>query len=395
MTAAAPGFLELMPDTSTALFALVVLLTGLHVLSAALTAWRVIRRPEPTSPPADHTGSVTLLRPVCGLDPNDETTLGSTFRLADHPDLEIVFCAGRESDAAVPLVRRLIAENPHVRARLLVGDERPTSNPKLNNLVKGWHGTTGTWVIMADSNVLLPPDYVSELMDAYRADTGLVCSPPVGCAPRGWAAEIECAFLNTYQARWQIAADTIGFGFAQGKSMLWRRDLLDAAGGIEALGVDAAEDAAATKIVRAGGRRVRLVDRPYPQPLGRRSLKEIWDRQVRWARLRRATFPIYYLPEILTGAAVPFAALAVAAPDLGLHPLTAVTTLAAFWYATELALAKVAGWHISPWAPVAFVLRDLMLPAVWIEGLTGNGFNWRGNEMSASLSISGARHRQT
>ena len=145
----------------------------------------------------------------------------------------------------------------------------------------------------------------------------------------------------------------------------------------------------------AGARRVRLVDRPYPQPLGRRSFKEIRDRQVRWARLRRATFPIYYLPEILTGAAVPFAALAVAAPDLGLHPLTAVSTLAAFWYATELALAKVAGWHVSPWAPVAFVLRDLMLPAVWIEGLTGNGFNWRGNEMSASLSISGARHRQT
>ena len=41
-------------------------------------------------------------------------------------------------------------------------------------------------------------------------------------------AEVEAGFLNTYQARWQLAADSAGFGFAQGKSMLWRRDLLDA-----------------------------------------------------------------------------------------------------------------------------------------------------------------------
>lgn len=394
MITAEPGYLELMPDTTTVLFALVTLLTGLHVLSAALTAWRT-RRDAVAAPGEAPPGSVALLRPVCGLDPNDEATLGSTFRLDPHPDLDIVFCAARESDAAVPLVRRLISENPHVRARLLIGDDRPTANPKLNNLVKGWHGTRSAWVIMADSNVLLPPGYVAELIAKYRDGTGLVCSPPVGSAPQGLAAEIECAFLNSYQARWQLAADSVGFGFAQGKSMLWRRDLLDAAGGIEALGADAAEDAAATKIVRENGKRVRLVDRPYPQPLGQRRWREIWDRQVRWARLRRATFPTYYVPEILTGAVAPVAAMAAAAPAFGLDPAAAALGLAAFWYAVEAALAKAAGWHLSALSPVAFMLRDLMLPAVWISGLAGNGFTWRGNEMSASLSITARAHRQT
>src|SRR5438128_1355144 len=83
-----------------------------------------------------------------------------------------------------------------------------------------------------------------------RPVTGLVCSPPVGCLPDGVFAELECAFLNTYQARWQCVADSAGYGFAQGKSMLWRRDLLERAGGIRVLASELAEDAASTKVVR-------------------------------------------------------------------------------------------------------------------------------------------------
>ena len=64
----------------------------------------------------------------------------------------------------------------------------------------------------------------------------LVASPPVGCCPEGLWAELEFAFLNTYQARWQYVIDTLGHGFAQGKTMLWRKADLDSAGGIAALG---------------------------------------------------------------------------------------------------------------------------------------------------------------
>src|SRR5690606_15027840 len=147
--------------------------------------------------------------------------------------------------------------------------------------------------------------YVQRLLARWRPDSGLVASPPVGCDPLGFAAELECAFLNTHQARWQYAADSLGFGFAQGKTMLWRRADLDRAGGIGALAGEVAEDAAATKLVRHAGRRVHLVDAPFGQPLGRRRLREVWHRQLRWARLRRASFPWYFLPEILSGALPP------------------------------------------------------------------------------------------
>ena len=70
-----------------------------------------------------------------------------------------------------------------------------------------------------------------------------------------------------------------------------------AGGGIEALGAEIAEDAASTKLDHRAGLRAHLVDRPFQQPLGGAPMRDVWGRQVRWARLRRATFPLYFAPE--------------------------------------------------------------------------------------------------
>ena len=51
-----------------------------------------------------------------------------------------------------------------------------------------------------------------------------------------------------------------------------------------------------------------LVDSPFEQPLGRRTAAEVWARQVRWARLRRKTFPPFFALEILTGCLLPVVA---------------------------------------------------------------------------------------
>ncbi len=227
----------------------------------------------------------------------------------------------------------------------------------------------------------MPRDYIQRLFASWRDDTGLVASPPVGCRPEGIWAEVECAFLNTYQARWQYIVDTFGFGFAQGKTMLWRRADLDAAGGIEALGKEVAEDAAATKVVRGAGLKVRLVDRPLAQPLGRRSAAEVWNRQLRWARLRRASFLLYFLPEIFSGGVLPMIGVAFLASAFGLPVTLCVAGFAALWYGGEMMLAAAAGWHVSPLSPLYGLMRDLLLPVLFVSALRGNDFVWRGNEM--------------
>ena len=342
------------------------------------TGLRAQRSGHCASAPSEVVG-VSLVRPVCGMENHIEETLRSAFHL-DYPRYEVIFCAASANDAAAPLVRRLIAAHPHVPARLLIGNETVSDNPKLNNVCKGWRAAAYDWIVMADSNVLMPRDYIERLRAAWRPDTGVVSSPPAGCRPQGFWAELECAFLNTHQLRWQYTASAIGFGFAQGKSMLYRRSQIERAGGIRLLAAEAAEDAATTKLVRDLGLRVRLVGAPFEQPLGDRSAGEVWARQLRWAQLRQASFRQYYALEILSGSLGPLTAAAyvVAALDL---PLASVVAFAATWYGAEAALARAAGWHLSLKSPAAWMLRDALLPLLWIGGWLGRGFVWRGNEM--------------
>jgi ceramide glucosyltransferase len=335
---------------------------------------------------ADHAAGVSILRPVCGIDNFIEETLRSAFQL-DYPRYEIVFCAADAKDPVIPIVQRLIAAYPDIEARLLIGNTTVSANPKLNNLVKGWHAARYEWVLMADSNVLMPKDHLQRMLSVWRPDTGLVCSPPIGGAPENVWAELECAFLNTYQARWQYFADGIGLGFAQGKAMLWRREFLGSAGGIDALGSEIAEDAAATKLIRALGLRVRLVAPPFVQPLGHRSLADVWDRQLRWARLRRITFKSFFVPELFVGAVPPLAAAAALTVAAGWPMIGTLVPLVAAWYAAEVLLAYCAGWPLSLWSIPVLMLRDALCPALWIAAWVGDEFEWRGNAMSGAIDI--------
>lgn len=356
----------------------------LHLCTCGLVIYRCWRKhaPVPAEAAAGEAPPVSLICPVRGVDQFDEETLRSSFCL-NYPRYELLFCCADASDPAAALVRRLMAEYPHVRARLLIGDQRCCENPKLNNILKGWDAAVHDWIVISDCNVMMPRDYIQQLRAAWLPDTGLVCSPPIGCRPQGYWAEVECAFLNTYQARWQLAADALGYGFAQGKSMLWRRTFLDASGGLEALGREIAEDAAATKLVRSHRLNVRLVDRPFGQPLGRRSAVTLWARQVRWARLRRATFPLHFIPEILTTGLLPIGCLVFAASALEvLDPATAAAIAITIWYGSEAMIAGIAGWHVSLYSPLAWLSRDLLIPAVWIAAWMSRSFTWRGNDMT-------------
>lgn len=351
---------------------------ALHIASTALAIRRCGRRARVAD--AAPKPPVTVLRPLRGVDPFDELTLTSGFKLS-YPDYELILCCADANDPAAGLARRLIAAHPRTRARLLTGENGTTGNPKLDNLLKGWNASTRDWVLIADCNVLMPPGYIERVLSAWRQDTGLVCAPPIGGMARGLWAEVECAFLNTYQARWQYTADTVGLGFAQGKSMLFHRPHFDNVGGIAALGREIAEDAAATKVVRDMGFRVRLVDQPFPQPLGRRSAGQVWSRQLRWARLRRVTFPLFFLPEIVTSSVFAIASGAFAADLAGVEPLAGAGAVASIWFGCEALLARLAGWQLTILSPLAWIVRDLTLPVLWLQAWAGNSFNWRGNDM--------------
>src|ERR1700738_4281289 len=113
----------------------VAVMSALHVVSLIVASLRFRkldqRAPLPANPPL-----ISILRPVRGLENDLEETLTSGFLLS-YPNYELIFCCAQENDPVIALVEQLMAAHPHIKARLLVGDDRVSINPKLNNLVKG------------------------------------------------------------------------------------------------------------------------------------------------------------------------------------------------------------------------------------------------------------------
>jgi ceramide glucosyltransferase len=353
---------------------------AIHIASL-LFAWRKCTR-APVRRVA--CGRITLVRPVCGLEYQLGEALRSSFH-QDHADLELIFCAQSPDDPAADLVRRLIQEHPGVDARLLVGEHAISQNPKLNNMAKAWGEANGDLVIFADSNLLLPRNYCSSIAAArYRSGAVLVSSPPVGDLAEGFFGEVECAMLNTHAARWQFAASAVGYDFAQGKTLAFDRRVF----GPDLMyrrASEPAEDAAATKLVREMSATLHVFAPAFVHPVGRRSMAAFWARHVRWARLRRSTFPVVFALEAGCGV---FPALLAFLLSPALSSAPAVVILAGtvgLWHGAEFVLARRLGWRTN-WLffPACFV-RDAFLPAFYIAAWASARFEWRGRMIDGAV----------
>jgi ceramide glucosyltransferase len=304
-----------------------------------------------------------------------ERTLESSFHL--RGDYEVIFCAESLERDAVRLAAKLCHEHPEIPSRIVSEPENGLANPMLNNLYKAWLVARGDWVLMVNSNVLLTPDTFERVEYVWRMpDTGIVSSPAVGVCPGNFWAEVECAFLNTYQTKWAMLSERIGYGFCVGKVIFCNKARLEGWGGLAVLDAEPAEDAAATKLVRRRGLKVRYPRPLFEQALGARSFSAVWRRQLRWARLRRATFPIPYALECVT-TLIPLMVLA------WFYPFAAMG-LVGLSYIGELCLARVMGWHSSVWSLPALIVRDILLLGIWVGGWFANRFQWGGHELSLS-----------
>src|SRR5437667_11216901 len=78
---------------------------------------------------------VSILKPLCGLDPHGYESLRSHC-LQDYPQYEIIFGVSTSDDPAVAAVERLIREFPNVPMRLVVCSNVFGMNFKVNNLLQ-------------------------------------------------------------------------------------------------------------------------------------------------------------------------------------------------------------------------------------------------------------------
>ena len=339
------------------------------------------------------TPPVSIVRPVCGLEKFFRTDFAFDLRTRLSRLRSPVLRPEEEPTRSFRWPRNCWPNSPKGRGKLLIGDDRISPNPKLNNCVKGWQAARHQWVVLADSNVLAPKDYLQQMLVRFTPD----CRPRLFAAARRHAAGRGAPGSNApsstpIQARWQFAP-TRSAGLRPGQEHDVAARDRRRAGGMVALASEIAEDAASTKLVRSAGMKVALVDRPFDQPLGRRNLRAIYRRQTRWARLRRASFPSMYVPEIFAGTLLPSLAGAYAAREFGFEPWTVVALVVAAFVIPEIIANRLLRWPSSLWSPLGYIFRDLLFAVIWIDGWLGDDFVWLGNSMTVREAGRGNRRR--
>jgi ceramide glucosyltransferase len=329
---------------------------------------------------------VGIRPPVSIVVPTRETEAEFRARLAElaslaYPAYEIIIAAERAEPAVDAAIAALMPAKA-ARVRVSIDGARHTFNPKVNVQVAAYRMAAHDLFFMTDDNVRSPPGRIDALLPYLGGEVGLVSAIAVGVEPKGLAAEIEAAFMNGYGARFLLAGDRLGRPVSMGKTLLFRKSDLERAGGILALAQGMAEDSVIRERLAAIGLDTVLAPAPALQPLGRRRFAVAFARQLRWMAARRWHTPFAFWTEPVHGFVLAGLAAGLAAEWLlggGFLLGVAITWLA--WLAIDLAATRLLGWPVFWRYPLAWTLRELLVPAMWVMTLAKRTVAWRGNEV--------------
>jgi ceramide glucosyltransferase len=342
-----------------------------YCLLAIAAAVRHSRKGRPKSS-LGHT-AISVLKPLSGLDEGLEENLRSYFE-QDHRQFELLFAVRHESDAAVPIVRQLMSEYPDVQSRLIVTGEPPYPHAKVYSLKCMLDRAQYDLIAMGDSDVRVGRDFCRSLADEFAEDKlGLVTCPYRAVAGKSFWSRLEALGMNTdFHAGIFTAVMMEGAKFAVGPTIVARRSVLTAVGGIERFKDYLAEDYMLGRIAAEHGFVVRISPYVIEHRIGSDSMQTNFSHRLRWARSTRRSRPWGYIGQFFTHS-LPVSLLAGV-----IHP--------AWWWllAVTFCLRAAAAWVVSyrilgaaiPW--LLLPLQDAVNFLFWVAGFFGKSIHWRG-----------------
>jgi ceramide glucosyltransferase len=304
-----------------------------------------------------------------------------------YPEAELLVSAAEEDSHALAAIRDILARAARFPARILRSTGHFAASPKLNNLIEAFRQARYDTIFMKDSNTILADGDVEAAVRHLTPDAGLVVAVPVAIDAKNFPARIEQSIMNAAHARVLMVASLLGLEVGVGKFMLFRRPDLDRAGGIPALASTVGEDNAMGKALARLGLKTVFSHRVVRQELGARRLADVYDRQMRWAVIRRDEERVAFLLELFNFALPAAIAAAFAAPLLGFPSVAAAVATIVGWFVAETILIFAKSWGLSPSAPITFACREVMLPCVWLNAWLTNRVVWaQGTYVATSKS---------
>ena len=364
--------------TSTIFFAMVMVAMFRYVRTSNAGRRKALAVPLEDLP------TVTILKPVHGLEPRLEETLESFFR-QEYPDFEIIFGARSRDNQALRVVEKLRARYPHVPTRVVISGEPSWPNAKVFSLAKMIAASDNHFFVISDSDILVEQDFLRNVIPPLlEQKNGLVTCLYQGIpAPDFWS-RMEAIGMSVEMPAGVMVADMMeGMKFALGAAMAIRRDAIEAIGGVRETADFYSDDFVLGNLVSAAGYDVILSHYKVGHVLSACSLQRTFGDQVRWMKSTRYSRPWGHVGSGLTYA-VPFGLLALV---LGLghqehHLAIGLALFGAAWL-NRMLLALIVGWGIirdprCVWLCWLYPLRDLLGFCTWAGSFTGNKFLWRG-----------------
>ena len=323
---------------------------------------------------------VSVLKPVHGLEARLKENIESFFR-QDYPDYEILFAADEADDAALDVVREVCARYPHIRSRVLV-----TGTPWPNPVVYPFHclaeAAAHDILVTTDSDVEVGPRYLREIVPPLLdPQVGMVTCVYRGKNVAGFFSGLTAIGMSVEMTAGVLVANLLeGMKFGLGPTTVVRKDSLAGIGGYTALKDYIAYDFAIGNLMAKAGYRVVLSAHVIDHVVNQKSLRRMWQNQLRWAQTTRYSRPKGHFGSGLIFA-MPYGIVGLVAAGLLGHWGVGFLALGAA-VLNRLAEAWLVGWTVvrdpqirrAPWL---YPLRDLVGFVVWFASYLNLRYVWR------------------
>jgi ceramide glucosyltransferase len=329
---------------------------------------------------------VSILKPLKGVDPAIWESFCSHCE-QDYPEFQIIFGVSDPDDPAIEVVRRLQAKYPSRQIELIECRRILGANVKVSNLVQMLPVARHEILLVNDSDIRVPKDYLRRVVAPLRDDSvGLVTCLYRGIANRSLGSHLEALGISMDFVPGVLSARIVerGIHFALGSTMVFRRSDLDAIGGFEILLDYLADDYQLGRRIAASGKRVELSAAIVSTFLPAYTLRQFFHHQLRWSRTIRDARRWGYSGLLFTFG-LPWALLTLLAARGAawawlLFALTVGVRLAVGFVAAEVVLPDRQIYPSQLLRDIFLLpLRDLIAPLVWAAGFMGNRIQWRGD----------------
>ncbi|HKW16721.1 MAG TPA: glycosyltransferase [Terriglobales bacterium] len=325
---------------------------------------------------------VTIFKPVHGMEERLDQNLESFFQ-QDYPDYEIILGARSEDDPAILLAKQICRRHPNINSRIVISGPPEWPNAKVFTLDKMIALSRNDFFVTSDSDVRVGPDFLRNVIPPLlERELGLVTCMYRGDPADDFWSVLEALGMSVEMSSGVVTADMLeGIRFALGPAVAFRRDALDAIGGIRATADYYSDDYVLGNKIWAAGYKVIFSHYFVDHVLTPRSFFRTLGDQLRWMKSTRHSRPLGHIGTGLTFA-LPFGVLGViAATALGEWAI-GVGLLAASLL-NRIIQSLMVGWWLLRDARALrlcwlYPIRDLQGFAVWVASFLSHKFYWRG-----------------